>query len=386
MRVLYFSTDFGPHDDRFLTALARTKHDVHFLRLLRRGASVEDPGIPAGIQELEWSGSRGPFRWWEAPRLALSLRRVVREVKPDLIHAGPVQTCAFVAVLSGSRPVLTMSWGFDLMQDAERSVFSRGVTEYTLRRSSFFVSDALVTRAKAVSYGMPSERTAVFPWGVDLRRFRPRPRMGKRKDSAPTEEGQRRGMRRGSRARRFDILCNRTWEARYGVDVLAQAFVIAARQLPGARLILVGDGSQRTEIRSILEHAGLLDRVEFRGRIPEAKIHLPYRKADLFISASHVDGSSVSLMEAMASGTPVLVSDIPANCEWVTDDVNGWLFRDGDVEHLAERIVWIASHRGSLSRISAAARKIAEDRADWRRNFRVLLESYEQTVAQGGRL
>jgi glycosyltransferase involved in cell wall biosynthesis len=102
--------------------------------------------------------------------------------------------------------------------------------------------------------------------------------------------------------------------------------------------------------------------------------------ADLFVSPSHVDGSSVSLMEALACGRPVLVSDIPANREWVRDGVNGWLFRDGDVADLAEKILWINSHRSVLVGIGRAARRVAESRADWSKNFRVLLRSYEQAL------
>ena len=110
-----------------------------------------------------------------------------------------------------------------------------------------------------------------------------------------------------------------------------RAFVKAAPKLPGASLILLGAGSQGETIRSILatrrsDAAGSSS----VGAIPQAEIHRWYRKADLYVSPSHVDGSSVSLMEAMASGTPPLVSDIPANREWVREDANGWLFRDGD--------------------------------------------------------
>jgi glycosyltransferase involved in cell wall biosynthesis len=90
-------------------------------------------------------------------------------------------------------------------------------------------------------------------------------------------------------------------------------------------------------------------------------------------------------MEALASGTPALVSNIPANCEWITDNLNGWLFRDGDAEHLAERILWIAGRRHALFRISRAARQTAEKRANWGRNFKVLLRAYEQAVVLGAR-
>ncbi len=105
--------------------------------------------------------------------------------------------------------------------------------------------------------------------------------------------------------------------------------------------------------------------------------------ADLYISPSHVDGSSVSLMEALACGLPVLVSDIPANREWITDGANGWLFPDGDADALAAKIISVMQRRGQ-SAIRKAARKTAEDRADWSRNFAVLLEAYQRATRATG--
>jgi glycosyltransferase involved in cell wall biosynthesis len=90
-----------------------------------------------------------------------------------------------------------------------------------------------------------------------------------------------------------------------------------------------------------------------------------------------VDGSSVSLMEALACGLPALVSDIPANREWVTDGVNGWLFPDGDVYALAAAILRAYDERMNLAEIGRAARAAAEEKADWKKNFQKLLEAYE---------
>jgi glycosyltransferase involved in cell wall biosynthesis len=133
-------------------------------------------------------------------------------------------------------------------------------------------------------------------------------------------------------------------------------------------------------LRQILLDAGVLDRVEFGGRVSQADLPRWYRKSDLFISPSHVDGSSVSLMEALACGLPALVSDIPANKEWVQEDENGWLFRDGDADALAEKILRIAARPGRMGVIGRRARHVAERRADWKSNFPILLRSYEQAV------
>jgi glycosyltransferase involved in cell wall biosynthesis len=360
MKVIYFSLDYTAHDHRFLAALAETEHDVYYVRLQRGARQTEDRPVPVNIRQVLWAGGQKPFIWRDLPRLIVDFRRLVKEIKPDLIHAGPIQTCAFIAVLSGFRPILSMSWGFDLMKDVDRGRGWRFATDFTLRRSAFFTSDANVTSDKAVSHGMAPDRTIVFPWGVDLDHFSP-----------ATEKTEPRG---------FTVFCNRSWEPNYGVDVLARAFVNVARQKPEVSLLLLGGGSQGPAIRQILSSGGVLDQVTFAGQIPQKELPRFYRMADLYVSPSHVDGSSVSLMEALACALPCLVSDIPANKEWVFEAENGWLFPDGDADALAVKILAAMENRASLPLIGKNARNTAEERADWKKNFKKLLQAYESAV------
>ncbi len=362
MRVIYFSLDYSPHDHRFLSALAETEHEVFYVRLQRGARQTEDRPVPGKIQQVLWAGGQKAFAWRDLPRLILDFRRLVKEIKPDLIHTGPIQTCAFIAVLSGFRPILTMSWGFDLMKDVERGAWWRFATRYTLRRSTFFTSDANITRDKAVFYGMAPDKTIVFPWGVDLDHFTP---------ASAADQETRPG---------FTVFCNRSWEPNYGVDVLARAFVQVAKQHGDVSLMLLGGGSQGPAIRQILSNGGVLDQVTFAGQVSQK--HLPrfYRMADLYVSPSHVDGSSVSLMEALACGLPCLVSDIPANKEWVFDDQNGWTFPDGNADILAAKIQAAIEKRPTLPVIGKNARTTAEERADWKKNFKKLMTAYEMTA------
>jgi glycosyltransferase involved in cell wall biosynthesis len=300
---------------------------------------------------------------------------LTKELKPDLLHAGPIQTCAFIAALSGFRPILTMSWGYDLVQDADRNDWMRWITRYTLKRSAFFVSDANVSREKAIAFGMNPEKTVIFPWGVDLKQFTPRtsaPSVNPKSKTPALAPGASVANRKS-----LTLFCNRTWEGIYGVDVLAKAFVKVSAANPNVNLILLGGGSQGPKIRQILMNGGVLERVHFGGHVAQADLPRWYQMADLYISPSHVDGSSVSLMEALASGLPCLVSDIPGNKEWIIDGENGWLFRDGAVNDLAEKILYAIKNRKLFKKIGESARKTAEQKADWKKNFGKLLEAYK---------
>jgi glycosyltransferase involved in cell wall biosynthesis len=355
-RILYFSRDYTTHDHRFMAALAQADVEVYYLRLERRGHQLEDRPLPAGIRLLPWEGGQVPARWQDGPRLLTGLRRVLRRVQPNLVQAGSLQTAAFLTALSGFQPLVSMSWGYDLLIEARRDAFYRLATCYTLRRSAALVGDCDTIRQLAVSFGMPAGRIVTFPWGVDLAHFRPGP-----------------GPHGGQE---FTLLSTRAWEPIYGVEVIAQAFVSAARECPELRLVMLGNGSLAARLRQIYLGGGVLERVSFPGHINQADLPHYYRMADLYLSASHSDGSSISLLEAMACGLPVLVSDIPGNREWVTPGENGWWFPDGDVPALAEAILAAVAQRRRLPGMGSAGRALVEQRADWKKNFPRLFEAY----------
>ena len=379
MRIIYFSKNYTPHDYRFLSSLSKTEHEVFFLRLEKSQRQTEDRPVPENIQQILWAGGQREFRWRDVPRLTFDLRRLTKEIKPDLIHAGPIQNCAFIATLSGFRPILAMSWGYDLVMDADKSSWMRWVTRYTLKRSAFFVSDANVSREKAIAFGMDSAKTVIFPWGTDIEHFLPK----KEERGKKTASSNRKSKIENPKS--ITLFCSRTWESIYGVDVLAKAFVKVASVNPDINLILLGGGSQGAKIRQILMSGNVMERVHFGGHVTQADLPRWYHMADLYISPSHVDGSSVTLMEALASGLPCLVSDIPGNKEWIEHGVNGWFFRDGDVNDLADKILNAIKNRKSFKKLGEAARKTAEQKADWKKNFGKLLEAYEKVVSLRGR-
>jgi glycosyltransferase involved in cell wall biosynthesis len=366
MRILYFTRDYTPHDHRFLTALAETGHEVHYLRLERRGHQQEDRVLPEGVRRVNWAGGQEPFRVKDIPRLLLSLRRVLRRVRPDVLHAGPIQTAGLLAAMSGFHPLVTMSWGSDLLRDADRKRWFRWATRYTLKRSDVLIGDCDAVRRKAMDFGYPEKWIVTFPWGVDLEQFSP---------------GEDEGLRaRAGWEDAFVLLHLRSWEPVYGVDVFASAFAVAAKQCPELRLFLLGNGSLAGEIRQIFIRGGVMERVYFSGQVKYAQLPNYYRAADLYVSASHSDGSSVSLMEALACGLPALVSDIPGNCEWVTPGEQGWRFPDGDVEALAKGILQAVGQWEDRPKISRKSRKLAEERANWPENFNNLLDAYEMAI------
>lgn len=363
MKLLYLTRDYTPHDYRFLHALSAHGQTVGYLRLESRGSRAEDRPLPPGVEQLPWSGGLRPARRTDAPHLLRELRRTLRSFQPDLLHAGPLQTAGLLAALSGFQPLVSMSWGYDLLVDAQRSPLWRWATRFTLRRSTAFIGDCDTIRNLAVQYGMNPQRIVTFPWGVDLNHFRPgnsrlRARLGWGDDVTV-------------------LLWTRGWSSLYGVEEFAKAFARLAAQHTNLRLLMLGGGEQAPLVRRIL--APYIGQIHFPGLVKQADLPDYYRAADLYVSASHSDGSSISLLEAFACGIPALVSDIPGNREWITPQV-GALFPLGNAAALAAALVNLLAQKAALPQMGRTARALAETRANWDENFPQLLQAYQMAL------
>jgi len=360
MRVLYFTERDSPHDQRFLNALAGSPHQVFALRQL-----LCIPDTPGGITEVHWPGLQPEWSNWAGwQRGKAQFQTILDDVQPDLVHAGPVQGPALLAALVEFHPLVTMSWGSDLLLRAKRSPWMRLTTQYTLDHTDLFLGDCQAVLGEATRYGFSSSNMVRFPWGVDLDHFSP-------------QKAQNAGLKYRKLLNWEDkliILCNRTWSPVYGVDVLAAAFAAAVKENGKLRLLLVGDGSQSEMIHQIL--APVRAQVHFSGRLTRQALLSTYGAANLYVSPSHCDGTSISLLEAMACGRPVLTSDIPSNKEWVKPGEVGHLFRDGDMNSLKSKLLGMAG-APELLHMGKEARRLAEERADWKMNFNKLLHAYQ---------
>ena len=361
MKILYFTSAFSPHDLRFLTALASTENEVHYLPILNSGWQRAQGELSIRVKIERPLYQSASVNWLNYVRLVRELRLRVGQIQPDLVHAGPIHLGAAITALAGFKPLVSMSWGSDLLWEARRPVPATAA-RIALRSSAAFIGDCEAVRRAAIKLGMDKERITLFPWGVDLRHFTPgsgedlRARLGWQEN--------------------FILLSVRSFEPLYGVDIIINAFIQLAPQIPSLRLLLLGDGSKKKSFMERLQRAGLEDRVKFIGVVKRVELPEYYRAADLYLSASYSDGSSVSLLEAMACGLPSLVSDIPGNQEWITPGVTGWLFESGKVISLIEWIKQVSHSRSESITVCESARVVVQKRADWSKNFPKLLNAY----------
>lgn len=335
MRVLYVSASDGVHDHRMIDAWTQHGVDVS-------GVVLDDLSSSAALIE-----------------------DAIARFEPDVVQAGPIPVVADAVARVWTGPLISTSWGFDLLADVEADDDARARAARTLSRSDAVLVDSDAVRARAIELGAESSALVQFPWGIDHELFR--------------SDGENLREQLGIDGTATCVVSVRRHEALYDVSTVVRAFARASTSLPDAMLLVGGAGSQTSRLRSLSAQEGIQDRVVFIGELRGEKLAALYRTADVYVSTSTVDGSSISLLEAMASGAVPVVTDIPGNREWV-QPTTGVLFPVGDHERLADSIVALSTDANSRGRMAKAAQHLVQDRADWRAGARRLRASADLAV------
>lgn len=327
----YVSHSWGVHDQRWVNALAGQGFIPHIVSLARDELDV------ASSRELIMAGS------------------------PDVpVLAGPLTTVTRHLMGIPNR-LVGLSWGFDLVE-----LHDSGEHPDWLGRLDHLVVDSPVTREIAVEAGVDPDRITQIPWGTDLLVFHPE----------------------GLRANLADIrippgystvLSLRAHEPLYRVHDLIDAWPAVLDKRPDSVLLIGNTGTIKGELRERALHAGIDQHVRFLGLINEEDLAPLLRTVDAYVSTSPIDGTSVTLLQAMACGAPVIVADIPGNQAWVEHGVSGHVYRSGDPQDLAASIVDTLSLPADVTQeISRAARVQVLERADWTRNSSLLKQALAQ--------
>jgi glycosyltransferase involved in cell wall biosynthesis len=212
--------------------------------------------------------------------------------------------------------------------------------------------------------GVMGEKISVIPMGID---------------ETFIEKGKNRRIELNKRS--YVILSNRNLLPLYNVSLLIRAIPKVIKEQPCTKFLIAGDGSDREDLEKEADSLNLGSSVQFLGRLPQERMAELFSQADIYVSTSLSDGTSVSLLEAMGSGAFPIVTDIPANREWVVDGKNGFLVPVDQAEILANRILSAIYDRDLLEKSRAENLLIAEKKAFWPTNIRRLEAIYSSVLS-----
>jgi glycosyltransferase involved in cell wall biosynthesis len=292
-------------------------------------------------------------------RLIVTLARWFRAAGTDVVHThGPYAHFygALAARLSGGTPLIHTKHGF--------------LWPWTRRRHwQARLAGMLSTRVVAVSRDLAEQarssqkprngRLEVLYNGIDTQPFEPR--VGA-EPGAPTAVM----VARFSDEKDFETLLEAT------------RYVVHKR--PDFQLKLIGDGPLRKEMQSLATRLGVERAVEFMGNRHDVPARLS--AADMFILSTRTEGMSISLLEAMAAGLPVVATSVGGNPEVIVEGETGFLVPQFSPEKLAEKIVWLLDHPGEAQAMGHAGRERVETKFDVRQTVKAYERLYFEVAGR----
>jgi PEP-CTERM/exosortase A-associated glycosyltransferase len=303
-------------------------------------------------------------------RMTRRIEDIVRQKRPDVIHAHSPVLNAIPALRAGKRfgiPVVYEVRAF--WEDAAvdhgtaregglRYQLSRALETYALQRADAVTTICEGLRADIVARGVAAQKVTVIPNAVDIQKFTV--------DTKPDQGLKKRLGFEGAVVLGFIG----SFYAYEGLALLLEALPKILGREERVRLLLVGGGPQEASLKQLATRLGIADMVVFAGRVSHAEVQRYYDVVDILVyprlSMRLTElVTPLKPLEAMAQGRMLVASDVGGHRELIKDRETGFLFKAGDVEALAKSILDLLANRSHWPPIRAAARRFVETDRNW---------------------
>lgn len=315
-RILFFADADSVHTRRWIAAAV--ERGAEAVVVTRQPAEV-----PGAREVIAIAPGSDKLSWFKAlPQVRRVAREVAARFKPTLVHGHYVTSYGLWAAMCGLKlPTVLTAWGSDILVTPRESRLMRAVVGWSLRHADLITADSMDMLAEIARYH-PSAPCHQILWGADTDKFVP---------GDPGED--------------FDVISLRSWEPNYNIDLILEAFsrFLMLRPQSHARLHLLGGGSMQATLEARVQELRLLQQVRFHGRVGDVDMVNAIQRSRVSVSVPTSDATSVSVLESMACGLPIIATDLPANRQWI-DERGGWIVPVRDVDAVTQALVTAYDH------------------------------------------
>jgi L-malate glycosyltransferase len=343
MRVIFVTDREDAHVQRFSDSFL----SAFGTRFQRVDVSYQDGNPFAFVGETALTG-------WDALQDALG-------AEGGVVISGPLDTVTG-GLVGGNYRHIGISWATDVMVTAAASTEALATMAATVAGLDLIVTDNYATENALIALGAEPSSVCRIPWG-------PQDGVGasaKRSDFGIADETR-------------VILYPRSIEPHYQPEVFLDALEMVVASSSDVVAVLIDSGSQVEAFKEWVSQKGLGRHIVWQPVRPSADFAGLMALADVVVVTTVTDGTSVTVMDAMAQGIPVVASLTNGSAEWLMDGVTGWTFPVGDASALARALDRVLSAKEETRRlITANAQRLVAHKAGWARSEAVLIAEIEK--------
>jgi glycosyltransferase involved in cell wall biosynthesis len=366
MKICYIAEGGSIHTQRWLNYFAAKGYEVHLIYWKARPGYHESVRIHLlkRFAPAIWPVTR----YFSFLRWIFKVRKLLKEIKPDILDAHFIIDNGFLAALSGFHPYMITAWGSDVLIFPRRNFIWRMVAKFVIKRADRVACDSGVVKRGLLSLGSQPDKTSIIYNGIDTDEFSPQKADKALKSKLGVAESP-------------TVICIRHLRPLYNVEMLVRAIPLVLKQAPQTRFIIGGDGDQRSYLENLANTLGVAQNVRFIGYIPHDELPAYLASADIYVSTSRSDSTSLSLQEAMSCEMAPVVTDLPANREWITDGENGFIVPQEDYQALADKIVYLLNNGEIRAKFGKISRKLILDKAEYEKEMGKVVKLYEGMIS-----
>jgi glycosyltransferase involved in cell wall biosynthesis len=371
-KLVYAHDGTSTYDELFLNSF-KERYDVYVLTFHPSPTSIPRGITTVKMADLIHEIHLHPFEGMRKHLLTFSRARTFKkklaQIRPDVLVGCWASTYGFYAAQAGFHPFVLFVWGSDIQIFPKKYFPLKPLVVYSLEKADIVVLDSDVQRNAAIKLGCAPEKIVKFPW-VDLK-------------GIESSENQRLKIRTeyGWTEDEVVVISMRSHRPVYGVGYLIDAIPHIARKNQNVKFLILGEGPLTKVFETKAKPFVDSGTVRFVGSVSHDKVADFLSAADIYVSTSFSDGTSASLLEAMACNLAPVVTEIDGNKEWITNSSNGLLFPVADSQNLAEKILLLAKERALREKLRTRAEETVKARVDWQQNMQELTRLIEKRIA-----
>lgn len=349
MRICFLAAGNSVHSFRWIRFFAERGYEIHWLSL----TACDFPSLPnTRFYDLSGSGSK----WSALARAAFRIRRLVREIAPDIVHAHYAGSYGLLGALSGFQPFVLSAWGSDILFAGKAPV--RGIfIRWALNAARLITCDAYHMIEAMRALGTDPDKINLIFFGVEVDRL------------LPGDKDEEIAVRWNAAGRRV-IISLRNLEPVYNIETLLEAVPAVAKAVPQALFVIAGAGTAEKALKDYAAGMGVEGHVNFIGRYANSDLPRMLRSSDVYVSTSLSDaGIAASTAEAMSCGVPVVISNTGENDRWIVDGKDGFLVPAREPQALAERIIRLLGDESLRRAMGLAGRGVIDARDNYVREM-----------------
>jgi glycosyltransferase involved in cell wall biosynthesis len=364
LKLAFLADSHSIHTARWLTFFAERGHAVTLLL-----PDDQRPSRPLANVTIQRYSGPGRLPILSVLQRRLALRDALQGLEPDILHAHFVASFGWQARLTGFHPCVVTAWGSDLLVSPMRSLRARVRIRLTLPSADLVTAPSRQLAEVAAQYGARRDRIRRIAFGVDTAEFSPGP---------PDHD---------LLARAGIPACRIVFSPRAIRPIYRQHLVVGAMGLLPADTVAImpgrnADASTLGGLRDQARSLGVESKLIVIDEISPELMMALYRTASAVVSVPESDGLPSSVLEAMASGAPTLVGDLPGPREALGSELQELVLADDDPATLAAGIRRLLDMPGDeRTRVAAALRHRAVESYDLETNMLAMEELYLQLRA-----